>query len=39
MTAEEIAAVNGVTAATVVRDLRAAKAWLRVHMAAPGNPQ
>jgi RNA polymerase sigma factor (TIGR02999 family) len=39
MTAEEIAAVNGVTAATVVRDLRAAKAWLRVHMAAPGHPQ
>ena len=39
MTADEIADFTGVAAATVVRDLRAARAWLRIHMAAPGKPE
>lgn len=39
MTADEIADLTGVAVATVVRDLRAAKAWLRVHMAAPGESE
>lgn len=39
MTAEEIAGITGVSAATVVRDLRAAKAWLRVHMAGSGKAE
>jgi len=34
MTAEEIAEVLGISAVTVTRDLRAAKAWLRAHMDA-----
>lgn len=32
MTSEEIAAVLGIASATVVRDLRAAKAWLRAYL-------
>lgn len=39
LTADEIADLTGVAAATVVRDLRAAKAWLRVHLAAPRKPE
>jgi RNA polymerase sigma factor (TIGR02999 family) len=38
MTAEEIADVLGIAAVTVARDLRAAKAWLRNHLAGTRVP-
>lgn len=39
MTVDEISDVLGVATATVTRDLRAAKAWLRAHLAAMEPPQ